>query len=48
MFIEGMQANNAGFEALTAVAIESTVCCEVTPCSPVEIQPNFGGTVVIL
>jgi hypothetical protein len=33
-----------GFEVLTAVAMKSTVLCDVMACSLIEVHQCFGGT----
>jgi hypothetical protein len=35
---------NAELEVLTAVAINSAILCDVTPCSPVQFNPLFEET----
>jgi hypothetical protein len=37
-----------GFEALTAVAMKSTIVRDVTPCGLVEFRRYFGGTYSLL
>jgi hypothetical protein len=39
-----IKRKKVGFEALTAVTMESTIFWDVTPCSPVEIRQYFGGS----
>jgi hypothetical protein len=33
-----------GFEVLTAVAMQSTIYWDITPCSPLSVNRRFGGT----
>jgi hypothetical protein len=33
-----------GSEVLTAVVMKSTVFWDITPCSPLKVNRNFGGT----
>jgi hypothetical protein len=33
-----------GFEVLTVVIMKSTIFWVITPCSPLKVNPRFGGT----
>jgi hypothetical protein len=37
-------SNCEGFEVLTAVVMNSTIFWDITPCSPLSVNPRFGGT----
>jgi hypothetical protein len=35
---------NVGFEVLTAMVMKMSILCDITPCSPLKINPGFRGT----
>jgi hypothetical protein len=42
--VTASRPNYFPFEVLTAVVMKSSICWDITPCSPLKVNRRFGGS----